>query len=302
MNKSTSLICALITTFIWGTAFIAQDTGMDNIGPLTFNAARFFVGFITVLPMAFLLERGKIIENIDLDKKLFFKYLFLMSLSLFLGTYLQQTSLLFTNVANAAFFTVFYVPLVPIILFIIYKTKVHWSIWPSILLCIIGVYFLSDFSNSEILLGDVLVILCSIFWALHIIFAGKFMEKFNIPIFFASLQAILVGTYSLLFALLFEDVNMSNILLENYSIIYAGFFSGGIAFTLQMYAQKNIEEAPAAIIYSLEGVFAALAGWVILNQILDINNIIGCFLILIAVILSQITPSLKNLTVRDNKQ
>ena len=302
MNKSTSLICALITTFIWGTAFIAQDTGMDNIGPLTFNAARFFVGFITVLPMAFLLERGKIIENINLDKKLFFKYLFLMSLSLFLGTYLQQTSLLFTNVANAAFFTVFYVPLVPIILFIIYKTKVHWSIWPSILLCIIGVYFLSDFSNSEILLGDVLVILCSIFWALHIIFAGKFMEKFNIPIFFASLQAILVGTYSLLFALLFEDVNMSNILLENYSIIYAGFFSGGIAFTLQMYAQKNIEEAPAAIIYSLEGVFAALAGWVILNQILDINNIIGCFLILIAVILSQITPSLKNLTVRDNKQ
>ena len=302
MNKSTSLICALITTFIWGTAFIAQDTGMDNIGPLTFNAARFFVGFITVLPMAFLLERGKIIENINLDKKLFFKYLFLMSLSLFLGTYLQQTSLLFTNVANAAFFTVFYVPLVPIILFIIYKTKVHWSIWPSILLCIIGVYFLSDFSNSEILLGDVLVILCSIFWALHIIFAGKFMEKFNIPIFFASLQAILVGTYSLLFALLFEDVNISNILLENYSIIYAGFFSGGIAFTLQMYAQKNIEEAPAAIIYSLEGVFAALAGWVILNQILDINNIIGCFLILIAVILSQITPSLKNLTVRDNKQ
>ena len=301
MSKSTSLIFALITTFIWGTAFIAQDTGMDNIGPLTFNAARFFVGFITVLPIAFLLEREKIIENLNLDKKLFFKYLFMMSFSLFLGTYLQQTSLLFTNVANAAFFTVFYVPLVPIILFIIFKTKVHWSIWPSILLCIIGVYFLSDFSNSEILLGDGLVILCSIFWALHIIFAGKFMEKFNIPIFFASLQAILVGTYSLFFALLFEDVNMSNILLENYSIIYAGVFSGGIAFTLQMYAQKNIEEAPAAIIYSLEGVFAAIAGWMILNQILDINNIIGCFLILIAVILSQIIPSSKKLIVRNNK-
>ena len=301
MSKSTSLIFALITTFIWGTAFIAQDTGMDNIGPLTFNAARFYVGFITVLPIAFLLEREKIIENLNLDKKLFFKYLFMMSLSLFLGTYLQQTSLLFTNVANAAFFTVLYVPLVPIILFIIFKTKVHWSIWPSILLCIIGVYLLSDFSNSEILLGDGLVILCSIFWALHIIFAGKFMEKFNIPVFFASLQAILVGTYSLFFALLFEDVNMSNILLENYSIIYAGVFSGGIAFTLQMYAQKNIEEAPAAIIYSLEGVFAAIAGWMILNQILDINNIIGCFLILIAVILSQIIPSSKILIVRNNK-
>ena len=301
MSKTTSLICAIITTFIWGTAFIAQDTGMDNIGPLTFNAARFSVGFVTVLPIAFLLERGKIIENINLNKKLFFKYLFLMSLSLFLGTYLQQTSLLFTNVANAAFFTVFYVPLVPIILFIIYKTKVHWSIWPSILLCVIGVYFLSDFSNSVILLGDSLVILCSVFWALHIIFAGKFMEKFNIPIFFAALQAFLVGFYSFLFALVFEQVNLSNILLESYSIIYAGFFSGGIAFTLQMFAQKNIEEAPAAIIYSLEGVFAALAGWIILNQILDLNNILGCFLILIAVILSQTTPSFKKLAIRNNK-
>ena len=301
MSKSISLICALITTFIWGTAFIAQDTGMDNIGPLTFNAARFFVGFVTVLPIALLVERGKIIENINLDKKLFFKYLFLMSLSLFFGTYLQQTSLLYTNIANAAFFTVFYVPLVPIILFIIYKIKVHWSIWPSILLCIIGVYFLSDFSNSEILIGDSLVILCSVFWALHIIFAGKFMEKFDIPIFFAALQAILVGMYSLLFALLFEEINLTNILLENYSIIYAGFLSGGIAFTLQMYAQKNIEEAPAAIIYSLEGVFAALAGWIILNQMLDFSNILGCFIILIAVILSQITPSFKQLTVRDNK-
>ena len=301
MSKTTSLICAIITTFIWGTAFIAQDTGMDNIGPLTFNAARFSVGFVTVLPIAFLLERGKIIENINLNKKLFFKYLFLMSLSLFLGTYLQQTSLLFTNVANAAFFTVFYVPLVPIILFIIYKTKVHWSIWPSILLCVIGVYFLSDFSNSVILLGDSLVILCSVFWALHIIFAGKFMEKFNIPIIFAALQAFLVGFYSFLFALVFEQVNLSNILLESYSIIYAGFFSGGIAFTLQMFAQKNIEEAPAAIIYSLEGVFAALAGWIILNQILNLNNILGCFLILIAVILSQITPSLKKLAIRNNK-
>ncbi len=301
MSKSISLICALITTFIWGTAFIAQDTGMDNIGPLTFNAARFFVGFVTILPLALLVEREKIIKNINLDKKLFFKYLFLMSLSLFFGTYLQQTSLLYTNIANAAFFTVFYVPLVPIILFIIYKIKVHWSIWPSILLCIIGVYFLSDFSNSEILIGDSLVILCSVFWALHIIFAGKFMEKFDIPIFFAALQAILVGMYSLLFALLFEEINLTNILLENYSIIYAGFLSGGIAFTLQMYAQKNIEEAPAAIIYSLEGVFAALAGWIILNQMLDFSNILGCFIILIAVILSQITPSFKKLTVRDNK-
>ena len=293
MSKTTSLVCALITTFIWGTAFIAQDTGMDNIGPLSFNAARFFVGFITILPIAFILERKKIFLSISSNINLFFKYLIFMSVSLFLGTYLQQTSLLYTNIANAAFFTVFYVPLVPIILFLIYGSKVHWSIWPSILLCLIGVYFLSNFSDTEILIGDGLVILCSFFWALHIIFAGKFMKDFNIPIFFASLQAILVFSYSLFFAYFFEEINLSKIFLEHYSIVYAGVFSGGIAFTLQMYAQKNIEEAPAAIIYSLEGVFAALAGWIILNQILNLDNIIGCILILIAVILSQLAPSLK---------
>ena len=293
MKKSFSMFCALITTFIWGTAFIAQDTGMDNIGPLTFNSSRFFVGFLTILPFAILIEKNKIKKEIKNNTKLFIKYLIFMGVSLFLGTFLQQAALQYTNIANAAFFTVFYVPFVPIILFIIYKEKVHWSIWPSIALCIVGVYLLTDFSDAEIMLGDTLVIFCSIFWALHIIFAGKFMQKFNIPVFYAALQAAFVFSLSIFFAFLFEEVILSNILLELSSILYAGALSGGIAFTLQMYAQKNIEEAPAAIIYSLEGVFAAIAGWIILDQFLKFNNIIGCFLILFAVILSQILPTSK---------
>ena len=294
MSKSVSMICALVTTFIWGTAFIAQDTGMDNIGPLTFNSARFVVGFLTIIPFAIFFEREKIKIEINSKSKLFIKYLILMGISLFLGTFLQQAALQYTNIANAAFFTVFYVPLVPILLFIIYSQKIHWSIWPAIGLCVVGVYLLSDFSNSEIMLGDALVILCSVFWALHIIFAGKFMEEFNIPIFYAALQALFVATLSIIFSLIFEEINFSKIILESSSIIYAGALSGGVAFTLQMFAQKNIEEAPAAIIYSLEGVFAAVAGWIILEQFLNINNIIGCFLILIAVISSQLSPSLKN--------
>jgi drug/metabolite transporter (DMT)-like permease len=293
MNKSFSMFCALITTFIWGTAFIAQDTGMDNIGPLTFNSSRFFVGFLTILPFAILIEKNKIKKEIEKNSKLFIKYLIFMGVSLFLGTFLQQAALQYTNIANAAFFTVFYVPFVPIILFVIYKEKVHWSIWPSIALCIVGVYLLTDFSDAEIMLGDALVIFCSIFWALHIIFAGKFMQNFNIPVFYAALQAAFVFSLSIFFAFLFEEVILSNILLELSSILYAGALSGGIAFTLQMYAQKNIEEAPAAIIYSLEGVFAAIAGWIILDQFLKFNNIIGCLLILFAVILSQILPTSK---------
>ena len=294
MTKSLSMVCALVTTFIWGTAFIAQDTGMDNIGPLTFNSARFTVGFFTILPLALIFERKKIKLEILSKSKLFIKYLVFMGVSLFLGTFLQQSALQYTNIANAAFFTVFYVPIVPILLFFIYSKKVHWSIWPAIGLCILGVYLLSDFSNSEIMLGDGLVILCSVFWALHIIFAGKFMEEFDIPMFYAALQALFVATLSFIFSYIFEEFNISKILMESSSILYAGALSGGIAFTLQMYAQKNIEEAPAAIIYSLEGVFAAVAGWIILNQFLSTNNMIGCLLILIAVISSQISPSSKN--------
>ena len=266
---------------------------MDNIGPLTFNSSRFFVGFLTILPFAIFIEKNKIKKEIEKNSKLFIKYLIFMGVSLFLGTFLQQAALQYTNIANAAFFTVFYVPFVPIILFIIYKEKVHWSIWPSIALCIVGVYLLTDFSDAEIMLGDTLVIFCSIFWALHIIFAGKFMQKFNIPVFYAALQAAFVFSLSIFFAFIFEEVVLSNIFLELSSILYAGALSGGIAFTLQMYAQKNIEEAPAAIIYSLEGVFAAIAGWIILDQFLKFNNIIGCFLILFAVILSQILPTSK---------
>ena len=294
MSKSISLFSALLCTFIWGTTFIAQDTGMDNIGPLTFNSARFFVGFITILPIALIFEKKKIFSEINSKSKIFYKYLLFMGISLFLGTSLQQAALQYTNIANAAFFTVFYVPIVPILLFLIYANKVHWSIWPSIGLCILGVYLLSDFSNSEIMLGDALVILCSVFWALHIIFAGKFMEIFDIPMFYAALQALFVASLSLFFSYLFEEINFSNILLESSSIIYAGVLSGGIAFTLQMFAQKNIEETPAAIIYSLEGVFAAFAGWIILDQFLNSSNLIGCFLILIAVIFSQLAPSSKN--------
>ena len=290
MSKSMSLFSALFCTFIWGTTFIAQDTGMDKIGPLTFNATRFFVGFLSIMPFALLIEKKKISEEINNNKKLFFKLLFWIGLFLFLGTYLQQAALLYTDVANAAFFTIFYVPMVPIILFFIYSKSVHWSIWPSVIFCLFGVYLLSDFSDATIRLGDGLVILCALFWALHIIFIGNFIKNFNLPLFFGALQALVVSFFSFIFAIFFETITIINILNESISIIYAGVLSGGIAFTLQIYAQKNISPAPAGIIFSLEGVFATIAAWIILNQVLGINNLIGCAFILIGVIFSQLLP------------
>ena len=293
MSKPASLLSALLCTFIWGTTFIAQDTGMDTIGPLTFNAVRFLVGFISIIPIAFIFESKKIINEINNNKKLFLKLSFWIGLFLFLGTFLQQAALLYTDVANAAFFTVFYVPMVPIILFMFYSKKIHWSIWPSVLLCVAGVYLLTDFTDATVRFGDGLVILCALFWALHIIFIGKFTQNFNIPLFFGALQGLIVSLFSFLFAIFFEEISIINILNESTSIIYAGVLSGGIAFTLQIYAQKRISPAPSAIIFSLEGVFAAIAAWIILDQILGLNNLIGCFFILIGVIISQILPEMK---------
>ena len=115
MSKPVSIISALLCTFIWGTTFIAQETGMEKIGPYTFNAVRFFVGFLAIIPLAFLFEAKKIKSEFNLDKKTFFILSFLIGLSLFLGSALQQVALLYTDVANAAFFTIFYVPMVPIL-------------------------------------------------------------------------------------------------------------------------------------------------------------------------------------------
>ena len=293
MTRTMSLLSALLCTFIWGTTFIAQDTGMDKIGPLTFNGTRFLIGFLSIIPFAILYERKKIISEINKDKKLFYKLLFWVGTFLFLGTYVQQAALLFTDVANAAFFTIFYVPMVPIILFFVYSKSLHWSIWPSVLFCIAGVYLLSDFSNATVRLGDSLVILCALFWSLHIILIGSFIKNFNLPLFFGALQALLVSFFSITFAIFFETITIPNILNESLSILYAGALSGGIAFTLQIYAQKNIAPAPAAIIFSLEGVFAAIAAWIILDQILGINNILGCIFILSGVLLSQLAPIAK---------
>jgi len=293
MTKTKSLLSAFLCTFIWGTTFIAQDTGMDKIGPLTFNGTRFLIGFLSIIPFALIFEKKKITTEINKNKKLFFKLLFWVGLFLFLGTYVQQAALLYTDVANAAFFTIFYVPMVPIIIFLFYSKPPHWSIWPSVLFCIAGVYLLSDFSNATVRLGDSLVIMCALFWSLHIIFIGNFIKIFNLPLFFGALQALMVAFISFIFAIYFEKITLVNILNESTSIIYAGVLSGGIAFTLQIYAQKNISAAPAAIIFSLEGVFAAVAAWIILDQILGLNNIIGCLFILGGVVLSQIAPIYK---------
>ena len=293
MSKPISLLSALLCTFIWGTTFIAQDTGMDNIGPFTFNAVRFFVGFLAITPLVILFELKNFKPELKTDKKTFVIYVSLIGLSLFLGSALQQVALLYTDVANAAFFTIFYVPMVPIIIYLFGKKSIHWSVCPSVILCLIGGYLLTNFYDATVRLGDTLVVLGALFWSTHIIFTGIIISKYNLPLTIGAIQTLIVAILSFFIGILYEEFVWNNILMEIYSILYAGILSGGFAFVLQIYAQKNITPAPAAIIFSLEGVFATVAAWFILNQVLDINNILGCFFILCGVLLSQLLPLIK---------
>ncbi len=296
MSKTLSLFSALLCTFIWGTTFIAQDTGMDDIGPFTFNSVRFFVGFLAIIPLALLFEAKKLKKEFRFDTKTFIILSLLIGVSLFLGSALQQVALLYTDVANAAFFTIFYVPMVPIIIFIFKKDFLHWSVWPSVILCLIGGYLLTNFQDATVRLGDTLVILGALFWSTHIIFTGMIIKKYNLPLTIGAIQTLLVALFSFIIGLFSEEFVIENILNEIDSILYAGILSGGFAFVLQIYAQRNITPAPAAIIFSLEGVFATIAAWFLLNQILGINNLLGCFFILSGVLLSQLVPLIKKTT------
>ena len=243
--------------------------------------------------MFFCLKKKKINKQIKNKSNEFYKLIIPVGIFLFLGTAFQQVSLLYTDVANSAFFTIFYVPMVPIIIYFLFSKKLHWSIWPSVFACVIGGYFLSDISNADIRFGDSLVLVGALFWALHIIYIGKIIDQFDLPFFIALLQNLIVAVLSFLLAVLFEEIDFSKIKLEAFEILYAGILSGGVAFALQLFGQRNISAAPAAIVMSLEGAFAAIAAWIILNQILGLNNIIGCSLILGGVLLSQIAPIYK---------
>ena len=290
MKKVISFSCLIACALIWGTTFIAQDTGMDNIGPFTFNSVRFFVGFLAVSPFVFLFEKQKITDQIKSNRNQFIKLILPVGVFLFLGCIFQQVSLLYTDVANSAFFTIFYVPMVPIIIYFLFSEKLHWSIWPSVRACGTGGYFLSDLNNSSVRFGDALVLIGALFWALHIIYVGKIIKQFDLPFFIALIQNLIVATLSFILVLLFEEINFSKIKLETIEILYAGVLSGGAAFALQIFGQKNISAAPAAIVMSLEGAIAAIAAWIILNQILGLDNIIGCTLILFGVLFSQLYP------------
>ncbi len=291
MNKKLiSLICAILSSFIWGTAFIAQDMGMDYIGPFSFTAGRMFLGFVALVPFFFIFEFKKVMKD-RLSLKIIFIYLFFLGFLLCGGNALQQYSLLYTDVANSAIFTIFYVLIVPVLSYYLFSKKIHWSVWPAVLVCIVGGFLLTELDNITVRLGDTLVLLGAFFWAFHIVFISKFLKIFNYPMTIAMGQCLLGSLIAFVPSIAMENVSLANLLMEKEELLYAGVLSSGIAFLLQIYSQQNLSPAPVAIIFSLEGVFAAIFGWILLSQFLSGMKIFGIILILSAVIFSQLSPT-----------
>ena len=290
MNKKiVSLICAISCSFIWGSAFIAQDMGMDYIGPLSFTAGRMFLGFITLVPF-FLIFEFKNIKEKKFSNKIILIYLTFLGFTLCGGNALQQYSLLYTDVANSAIFTIFYVLIVPILSYFLFSRKIHWSVWPSVFICIFGGFLLTEVNNVKVRLGDTLVLFGAFFWAFHIVYISKLLKIFNYPIAITMGTCLLGSVMAFIPSIALEGISLKNLLMEKNELLYAGVLSSGIAFLLQAYSQQNLSPAPVAIIFSLEGVFAAIFGWIILSQFLSDLKIFGIVLILLAVIFSQLGP------------
>ena len=288
MNTKQANLLMLIPPLIWGVAFVYQKTGMESIGPFTFSFARFFFALLTVLPLALLFEKNNF--KIIFSSKRYTNLCLITGFFLFCGMGLQQYALQVSLVSNVAFLSTLYVPIVAIISKFIFKKQLHWIIWVAILLCLYGSYLLSSNQSIEIQKSDSLLFIAALSFALHIIFIDIFMKELNSPFIFGSVQYFIVFLFSLVIAFMFENPDLKNIRIEWFEILFTGIISAGIGYTLQIIAQHKANPAPAAIILSMESVFAAIAGWILLNQVLDTQKILGCLAIFVGVIIVQLVP------------
>ena len=284
-----------LTALIWGTAFVAQSMGMDYLEPFTFNGIRTLVGGIVLLPIIWALDKNKKknpgIKKEETENRIYIKGGIICGIVLFIASSLQQIGIQYTTAGKAGFLTALYIVIVPVIgLFM--KKKVGIKIWVSVVIAVAGAYLLSVKEGFSIGIGDTYVLLCAVAFSFHIIFCDKYSSltdaaKLSCTQFFTS------GTISVLVALFAEKPELHNILMSWGPILYTGVMSCGVAYTLQIVGQKSTPPAIASLIMSLESVFSALAGWLILGEKLSLKELLGCVLVFTAVILTQLPPLTK---------
>ncbi len=280
-------ILLLLTAGIWGTTFSAQKFAMQYMEPLTFNAIRFALGSLVLVPLISRMDK-KQAGNSQNTRHLVFSGC-LLGLLMFTGSYLQQLGICLTSAGKAGFLTGMYVVQVPLF-GIFMKQKYGLGTWIGTFLAICGTYFLSVTQDFSINKGDLLVLAGSAFWALHVICIGFFSPGLRTvdAVKMSCVQFMACSVFSLIAAIFVEHITASGIWASIWAIFYAGFFSVGIAFTLQVVAQRDAKPATAAILLCTEGIFATIAGWLFLDETMGARTILGCLLIFCGMVCSQL--------------
>lgn len=273
----------LFIALIWGTTFIAQRMSIGVVGPFFYSACRFLLGALVLLPLMFWRGKGE-----NGPSKNLWRDGALLGVIITIGINLQQIGLQFTTIANAGFITGLYVVIVPII-GIFLRHKMHKATWLGVFLAVLGMYFLSVQGDFSVLKGDWFQLIGTIAWSAHVLLLSVLSQRHD-PIRLSIVQFFVCGVLCMLLSFGFEILSDQNLIQAIPAILYGGILSVGLGYTLQVFAQRNAIPSHAAIIFSMESVFAALAAWFILGETISARAIFGCALMLAGMLIAQLIP------------
>lgn len=304
-HKSANNFLLALTAFIWGSAFVAQSVGMDYLGPFTFNSVRCLLGGIVLLPAVFIVRRNNLkgggVQGGEADSKKPGGRLLAGGIccgtALAAASSLQQVGMVYTTAGKAGFITALYILIVPVIR-IFFGEKAGAKVWTGVALALAGMYFLCIGEGFTIGAGDAFVLLCAVGFSIHILVIDHYAPETD-GISLSCIQFFVSGILCAVPMFLYEKPRAGALLEAWLPLAYAGVLSCGVAYTLQIVAQKNTDPTVASLVLSLESVFSAVTGWIILGERLSGREFFGCLLVFSAVILAQLPAAGRRCRVRE---
>ena len=287
-SQIKSSLLLLLTATIWGVAFVAQSIGMEYVGPFTFNSVRCFIGVIVLLPVCLILrskDRARGVSPAG-NRRILIEGGLVCGVFLCLASNFQQFGIKYTTVGKAGFITACYIVLVPVFGMFL-KKKTGPFIWAAVFIALIGLYLLCMKEGLSLSKGDLLVMVCAVLFAFQILAVDRYSPLVS-GVELSMMQFLVCGIGSGIPALIFEKPQISSILAAWQPVLYAGVLSCGVAYTLQIIGQKNLDPTIASLIMSLESCISVLAGWLILGQAMTARELLGCAVMFAAIILAQL--------------